>query len=126
MLHWCDNVVIVKDQVQPPLTTAEETWHQVAGFALAVLFGPVLFGLAVMPAALLAYISFVAMLVIGVDDSYPSWSAVIFGWAVVVSVPLSLGLSFAMARAFAISQLWILVGLYLGAACLLAAYTVTV
>jgi hypothetical protein len=117
--------VIVNGRVQSPLIKKEAPWPQLGGFVLAVLFGPALFILSLLPALVLAYISFVAMFVVGVDDKYPSWTAVILGWSALVTLPLSLGSCVAMGRAFGISRPWTLVGLYLGylvPACLLAAY----
>jgi hypothetical protein len=117
--------VIVNERIQSPLIDGEAPGRPIGGFVLAVLFGPALFLLSLVPALILAYISFVAMFVVGVEDDYPSWAAAILGWSALVSLPLSLGLSFAMARAFGIPQSRILVGLYLGylvPACLMAAY----
>ena len=125
MLHSSGILVIVNERVQSPLIEREGPWREIGGFVLAVLFGPLLFILSLLLALVLAYISFVAMFVLGVDEDYRSWTVAILGWSAVVSLPFSLGLSFALRRAFGISQPWTLVGLYLGylvPACLFAAY----
>ena len=76
--------------------------------------------------AILAYMSAIAMFVLGVEKAWPSWTVMVCAWSALLSLALSLVFSLGWGRMYRIFPPWIVVSVYVGQAGLLVAYTVTV